>query len=219
MASKYDMRHTGLRYAGNPDDDLDSFISRFKDHAKLKDYTPDKSLLCLHGIIIDNARIFLDRIDAGDKDTVDKTHELLKKQFEGPSWVWTIESKLLSRKQLVSESLDDYASDIMLWGRQVKKPDAELKSTFVRGLLPSVKGFVFSKQPDSFQAALDAARLAIAVQRTTEEQPLIDPPHRNTCQPQVSQVDATTSSLNQLTNLVSNIATRLEFRSSSELIS
>ena len=211
MASKYDMSDTGLKYAGNPNDDLDLFLARFKDYSSLRDYTDAKSVLALQGLIVGNARIFLSRVPSTDRDTVNKIQKLLKDQFEGPSWLWSVESQLLSRKQMSSESLDDYASDIMLWGRQTNKPDAELKSIFVRGLLPNLRGFVFSKQPESFQAALNAARLAISVQRTTEEQPLVEQPHTKAVQPQVSQVnDDTHSALKQLTNLVSNIATRLD---------
>ena len=210
MASKYDLSSSGLKYSGSPSDDLDSFISRFKNHSSLKDFTDSKAVLALLSVIVGHARVYLDSVGEADKDTVDKIHKLLKDQFEGPSWLWSVESQLLSRKQLSNESLDDYASDIMLWGRQTKKSDSELKSIFVRGLLPYIRGFVFSKQPESLRAALDAARLAISVQRTTEEQPLTEQSHKNTSQIQISHVDSTSSALENLTSLVSNISARLE---------
>ena len=42
-------------------------------------------------------------------------------------------------------------------------------SLFIRGLKPSVRAFVFSKQPKYFNEAIDAARLAVAVHETDGE--------------------------------------------------
>lgn len=212
MANKYDhLFSSSLKYSGGPRDDLESFISRFKAYAELKNYTGNKLVLALNTLIEGHARTYLDTIPATEKDTVDKVEKLLKDQFEGQSWLWGVETQLLSRKQNASETLDDYASDIMLWGRQAKKSDAELKSIFVRGLLPTIRAFVFSKQPETFQAALNAARLGISVQRTSEESSS-SIPHENCAQPLVTHVATTspTSSVENLTGLVRNISTRLE---------
>lgn len=207
MFSKYDMRLTGLKYSGGPKDDLDTFIAKFKNHAQLKDYTDAKAVLALNSVIDGHASVYLERVPDDDKNTVDKIHKLLKLHFEGQSWLWGVESQLLTRKQLQSETLDDYASDIMLWGRQTKKADAELMSIFIRGLLPTVRAFVFSKQPDSFRTAFDAARLAVSVQRAANELPIS--PHDISAQPHAS-VNATSSALENLTGLLSHISGRLE---------
>ncbi|XP_072036114.1 uncharacterized protein [Amphiura filiformis] len=168
MATKYDMYDLKIKYSGDPEDDLDSFITKFSNYAALRDYTAPKAALALTIKIEGNASVFLESIPESDKDTVDKIKALLKENFEGDSWRWGIESKLLSRKQLTNETLDVYASDIMRWCRQVGKTDSEQMSIFVRGLLPSLRGFVFSKEPKTFRNALDAARLGIAVQQTAE---------------------------------------------------
>lgn len=214
MAYKYDhLFSSGLKYSGGPNDDLDSFITRFKDYAELKNYTGAKTVLALNSLIEGHARTFLSTIPQEQKDTVAKIEKLLKDQFEGQSWLWGVETQLLSRKQNSTETLDDYSSDIMLWGRQTKKTDAELKSIFMRGLLPSTRAFVFSQQPETFQDALNAARLGISVQRTSEEQSSsCTSHHEKTVQPHVTHVSATppTSSLENLCSLVQNISTRLE---------
>ncbi len=163
MACKYDMKDCDLRFSGNPEDDLESFITKFNNFAALRDYTPVKAALAITNKIAGHASIFLESVPSSDKDTVQKIHDVLKERFECDSWRWGVESKLLSRKQLPNESLDDYASDIMRWCKQVEKTDSEQMSIFVRGLLPSLRGFVFSKEPKTFRNALDAARLGIAV--------------------------------------------------------
>ena len=157
---------SSVSYSGNPDDNLDLFFERFKSHAKLRDLTTDKSVLALMTKIDGHAKIFLDSVADPEKDTVEKVYDLLKENFEGQSWRWGVESKLLSRKQVATESLDAYASDILRWCKQVEKPDSEQISIFVRGLLPSLRAFVFSKEPEIFREALDAAGLGISVQQT-----------------------------------------------------
>jgi hypothetical protein len=205
MASKYDMHNYDIRYSGSPNDDVDTFISSFKNYAKLRDFIEEKSVLALQTKIYGHARIYLDSIAIGEKNTIDKIEQLFKDNFEGSSWKWNIESKLLSRKQLPAESHDDYACDIIKWCKQLKKSDSEQLSVFVRGLLPSVRAFVFAKEPKTFKEALDAARLGISVQQTAKE----SSPSMNTESPQVS-VNSIHSTLDTLTGIVSNIATRME---------
>ena len=167
-------------------------------------------MLALNSLIDGHARTFLESLSHGEKDTVDKIRELLKTHFEGDSWLWGIESKLLSRKQTNSESLDNYASDIMLWGRQTKKTDSELRSLFVRGLLPTTRAFVMSKQPNSFRAALEAARLGITVQTVAEEQTQSNSHNNGTAKTQISNVCPDQSSFQNPVSLVHNVSQRLE---------
>ena len=53
--------------------------------------------------------------------------------------------------------------------KQIKKSESEKLSLFVRGLIPSGRAFVFSKEPKTFREALNAARLAVSVQLTANE--------------------------------------------------
>lgn len=204
MTFKYNMQDFELKYSGNPEDDLESFITKFKNYAALRDYNADKSALAITTKIVGHASIFLDSVADSDKDTVQKIYDLLKENFEGDSWRWGVESKLLSRKQLPNETLDSYASDIIRWCRQIGKTDAEQMSIFVRGLLPSLRGFVFSKEPKTFRNALDAARLGIAVQQTADD----DTPSTKTVDS--VNTDSDNSTLDSVVNAVSNLVTRLE---------
>jgi hypothetical protein len=205
MASKYDMSNTGLSYSGNPDEDLESFVSRFNDYATLKDFTDAKKLLAFNTCIMGHARVLLDSAQDSEKDTVDKIKQLLSGNFEGSSWKWAIESRLINRKQKPSESVDNFASDIMLWCRQLKKPESETLSIFVRGLLPSLRAFVMAKQPETFRNALDAAKLGVTVQECNE--PVLETkPQVATVQPEA----AIYQSLNKVTDLLANMSARLD---------
>ena len=197
-----------LSYSGNSDDDLQSFMSKFDDYASLRDFTADKKLLALNTCISGHARVFLDSVNATEKDSVTKIRDLLSTNFEGPAWKWNIESQLLNRKQQASESLDNYASDIMLWCKQSKKSQSESMSLFLRGLLPSLRGFVMAKQPESFQSALEAARLGIAVQNCNQiSTPANSAQATVVCPPEVNVFQST---IETLTGLVSDMSNRLE---------
>lgn len=208
MTDKYDMRLSRLSYSGNPDDDLQSFMSKFNDYAILRDFTAAKTFLALKTCISGHARVFLDTVNPTEKDSVIKIEALLSTNFEGPAWKWNIESQLLNRKQQPSENLDNYASDIMLWCKQSKKSQAETMSLFLRGLLPSLRGFVMTKQPESFQAALEAARLGIAVQNCNQPSiPTSSAQANVVCPPEVNVFQSTVETL---TGLVKDMSTRLE---------
>lgn len=207
MAFKYDMSGSGLIYSGDSKDDLDSFISRFNDFSKLKDFNNEKSILALNACIQGHARIFLDTILAENKNSLVKIQQLLKENFEGPSWEWAMESQLLNRKQQQSESLDSYVADIMLRCRQLKKSDKEMLSVFLRGLLPSLRAFVMSKQPVTFKDALDAARLGVAVEGTCR---LNEATSTKVNVIQSREKVQLQTSVDTLTNLVSHMASRLD---------
>ena len=113
MVYKYDMSSCSITYSGKSDEDLETFISAFKDYATLRDYKDEKLVLALKSRIHDNARIYLDSIPDSDKDTVDKIKDLLKNHFEGDAWKWNVKTKLLGRKQGHDETIDKYVSDIL----------------------------------------------------------------------------------------------------------
>lgn len=167
-AFKYDMRQCEFSYSGNPNEDYDTFISVFENYAELRDFTDAKKVLALKSRITGNARIFLDSVPSTQSDTIEKIKQLLKSNFQGSSWRWGIESKLLSRKQMKDEVFDNYVSDVLKFSKQLNKSDSEQLSIFVRGLLPSIRGFVFAKEPKTFKEALDAARLGISVNETSQ---------------------------------------------------
>ena len=209
IMAKYDMRSLSYTYSGNPDDDLDLFFERFESHAKLRDFASDKIVLALMTKIDGHAKIFLDSVADSDKNSVKKVYDLLKENFEGQAWHWNVESKLLSRKQIASESLDSYASDILHWCRQINKPDTEQMSIFVRGLLPSLRAFVFSKQPKTFREALDAARLGLSVQQTANCDLITSSTELTKTTPKESVNDINDSTLNSLNGVISSIEARV----------
>lgn len=209
MALKYDMSSCSVTYSGKSDEDLETFHLAFIEYATLRDYKAEKLVLALKSRIRGNARIFLNSIPESEKDSIAKVIALLRKNFEGDAWKWNVETKLLARKQGPDETIDSYVTDILRLCTQLKKTDAECLSLFLRGLKPSIRAFVFAKQPKSFDQALNAARLAVAVNDTANESlsigPIVNPIVVNAV-----QENAVKTTLDQLSGLMTNVVDRLE---------
>jgi len=130
-------------------------------------------VLALISCIDGHARIFLDTVPDDDKNTVEGIEKVLKDHFQGQTWRWSIQSKLLARNQLQGESLDSYASSIMLACKQLEKTSVEMQDIFIRGLLPELRAFVMSQKPQSFQESIDAAKLGCSIKVSSQGQSIV----------------------------------------------
>ena len=204
MAFKYDMKGFKMYYSGSDSEDFDLFCQQFQAFAQLNNYTHFKTILAFQTRLTGNALEFFRTIPASEKDTLEHVIQKIKAHFEGDSWKWRTETKLLSRKQAVGETIDDYAADIMKMSAQVAKPASDQISYFVRGLLPQIRSFVFSKEPKTLKEAIDYAKLGVTVQETSMEKVDASIP---------SQVSVVTKDESQQIEL-KNIASQCEILSS-----
>ena len=209
--AKYDMSSLKLSYSGNADEDIKSFVSRFETYARLRDFTAPKKVLAFISCIDGHARIFLDSVPEDDKKTVEDIVKVLEHHFQGGTWRWGIQSKLLARSQLQGETLDSYASSIMVACRQLQKNDSEMQDIFIRGLLPELKAFVMSQKPESFQASFDAARLGCSIKLSSQGQSVVSVIQE--AQPTMIQSNVNTALEQKLDTALSSVAgvmTKLE---------
>jgi len=169
MATKYCMAGFKLMYNGLPSEDFDEFCRQFDAHATLANFTPDKQKLSFQTRLSGNALVFFNTLTTEEKATLITIKQALKQNFEGDSWKWQLETRLLSRKQLSGECVDDYAADIIKMSTQLQKGNTDQISYFVRGLLPSIRAFVFSKEPKTLKEAIESARLGVVVDNTAKE--------------------------------------------------
>ena len=126
MAFKYDLSTIKIKYTGS----IDSFVEKFKEIAVLRDYTDTKKVLAFQTLIDGHDRVLLESIPSSEKYTIDKIQNILTKHFEGDSWRWGVETNLQARKQLATETLDDYACDILHLCKQIKKSESEQLSLY-----------------------------------------------------------------------------------------
>lgn len=209
MASIYNFKGFSYTYSGLATEDFDDFCQQFDAHALLYNFASVKQITAFQTRLKGNALIFFNSIPPEQKGTLEDVKQALKKNFEGDSWKWHQETKLLSRKQLSEETLDDYVSDIMKLSKQLGKSPNDQISIFVRGLLPSIRAFVFSKEPKTMKEAIENARLGVTVQETAKEGV------PESIQTRVSAINSTSDNsvdnkLDVVVNLVRSFGSRLE---------
>ena len=199
------MKGFKMYYSGADTEDFDLFCQQFQAFAELGNYTHFKKILAFQTRLTGNALEFYRTLPASQKDSLEHVIEQIKAHFEGDSWKWRTETKLLSRKQAVGETIDDYAADIMKMSAQVAKPAPDQISYFVRGLLPQIRSFVFSKEPKTLKEAIDYAKLGVTVQEAAVEKVDASIP---------SQVSVVTKDDSQQIELKNMIASQFETLSS-----
>ena len=100
-------------------------------------------------------------------DLVDKAYpELsaaLKEQFHSASDKWLLRQKLNDRKQLPTESVSEYASDIRRTCQRIDLPRSECVNYFVQGLKPEIKNYVVLQRPGTLEEAENHAKLKESV--------------------------------------------------------
>jgi len=206
--AKYDMTTLKLSYSGHTDEDIKSFVSRFNTYAQLRDFTAPKKVLAFTSCIEGHARIFLDSVPEDNKKTVEDIVKLLEEHFQGKTWQWSVQSKLLARTQMQDESLDNYASSIMVACRQLQKGDSEMQDIFIRGLLPEIRAFVMSQKPKSFQESFDAAKLGYSIKVASQGQSVVSVIQG--AQPSMIQSNALEQKLDTALSSVAGVINKLE---------
>ena len=170
MAAKYCMAGFNQFYYGLPTEDLDEFIRQFEAHATLANFTGEKKKTSFQTRLKGNANICFNGLTEDEKSSYDNIVKALKDNYQGESWKWQMNTKLLTRKQGTNESIDDFASDIMKLSAQLSKPIEEQMSYFVRGLQPHIQSFVIGKEPKTLKEAIDHARLGVLVEQVKQSQ-------------------------------------------------
>jgi len=93
------------------------------------------------------------------------TFNVFKQAFES-RWVkpallkFRSAREMFTKKQMPDESVDSYANRTRKLANRIDASDETLCYAFVSGFRPKIAFFVLSKEPDTMNKALDAARVA-----------------------------------------------------------
>ena len=168
MASKYECNFKDT-YSGT--EDLDLFLSRFTNYAKLRDFVDDKKVLYLGLRLKGPAALWFADLPDSQKQKYDDVVSGLGLVFEGKGVRWVREAKLAERQQGENESIDLYLTEIVHLSRQLHCSENEQLSRFVRGLRPSLRAFVISKEPEDMADVINFARLGESVEKLSTPTP------------------------------------------------
>ena len=196
MASKYELKFRDT-YSGT--EDLDLFLCRLESYSKLRDFAADKKVLSLGLRLTGPAALWFADLPDSEKTDYKTVTDALRLAFEGDSVRWVREAKLAERQQGENESIDLYFTDIVHLSRQLHRSDNEQMARFVRGLRPTLKAFVISKEPENMAQAINFARLGESVDKICKP-PAIQSIEQSTC-----IKDEVTTKLDNLQTQVDNI--------------
>ena len=88
----------------------------------------------------------------------------LKEPFHSASDKWSLRQKLNDRKQLPTESVSQYASDIRrIQCQRIDLPRLECVNYFVQGLKPEIKSYLVLQRPGTLEEAENHAKLKESV--------------------------------------------------------
>ena len=138
-------------FSGEFNDDVNEFLTNFDRAANFHNWNDLRKAQALPLHLKGNASIWFNT----SPDLVDKAYpELsaaLKEQFHSASDKWLLRQKLNDRKQLPTESVSEYASDIRRTCQRIDLPRSECVNYFVQGLKPEIKNYVVLQRPGTLE--------------------------------------------------------------------
>ena len=150
-------------FSGQFNEDVNEFLTNFDRAANFHNWNDLRKAQALPLHLKDNASIWFNT----SPDLVDKAYpELsaaLKAQFHSASDKWLLRQKLNDRKQLLTESVSEYAADIRRTCQRIDLPRSECVNYFVQGLKPEIKNYVVLQRPGTLEEAENHAKLKESV--------------------------------------------------------
>lgn len=149
-------------FTGLPSQDAGSWYTKFTAWLALNDWTnePAKVANSLRLLLLPPASSWFDQLDSKVTGDVAKLHQAFKERFVLNQPSWLLEQQLWSRTMQPTEGLDSYLAAIDDFCARLGKSESDKVTSFVRGLLPSLRTYVIQQSPKTFIDAVQAARLA-----------------------------------------------------------
>ena len=140
-------------FSGEFNEDVNEFLINFDKAANFHNWQDLRKAQALPLHLKGNASIWFNK----SPDLVNKAYpELsaaLKAQFHSASDKWLLRQKLNDRKQLLTESVSEYAADIRRTCQRIDLPRSECVNYFVQGLKPEIKNYVVLQRPGTLEEA------------------------------------------------------------------
>ena len=146
-------------FRGSAKDDIEDWLDSFERYALFNHWTPEEQLLGLMMFVGGNAKRFCQRLPNDTREDIDMLKEALREGFTSEHQNFLRRQELNARKQGVEESLDTYVDDIDARAQKLHLTDAETMQCFIQGLQSDLKEHVILTRPETYNEAVDAARL------------------------------------------------------------
>ena len=148
-------------FAGTPKEDAAEFWRRLETYLEYKRSDDGDKLRLATAVLVITARDWFESLAEERKDTFAHLKAAFAEKFIQPAILkWQSANDTLTKQQMQSETVDDYANRIKNLGKPTEFNDSTLMFALLNGLKPAIKGQVLARNPQSFAEAVDYAKLA-----------------------------------------------------------
>ena len=155
-----------VHFSGAESEDVNEFIIRFAQMGTFYKWEEARMLAALPLYLTGNATAWYNTCAKTPGQSLQDILKALTKQFDPSTNRWLLRQKLDKRNQGTTESLDEYTTDIRRLCQRLELPKSEWLHSFMRGLRPSIRNYVYLQQPNNFEEAENLARLRSSVSDT-----------------------------------------------------
>jgi len=162
LAPRIEMFH------GKSSEDAKLWLQRFEQVGEFYGWDDkkkvDAALLYLRG----PAETWARTLGADVKGDYKKLKEVFLKKFDHKATKFLTDTRFHERKMGKDETVEAYLLDLQEMARQLDKPESDVLSQFLRGLVPSLKTLVMAQSPETLAHAAQLAMVTETVQKEQE---------------------------------------------------
>ena len=126
--------------------------------------------MCIRDRCIDQAADWAEKLEPNERATFSAFKQAFESRWVKPALLkFRSAREMFTKKQMPDDSVDNYANRTRKLANCIDASDETLRYAFVSGLRPKIASFVLSKEPDTMNKALDAARVAEMSLREAQE--------------------------------------------------
>ena len=130
-------------------------------YCTFKTYTPGRKKAIFKVLLTDGAADWLEAQNFAPDAAFDEYKQAFELRFKSPNVLKYKNAKeVFTRLQGVSQSVDDYVTDVLKIGKAIELSDQMLQFAVLNGLRPELATYVTQRQPENMSELLQAARIA-----------------------------------------------------------
>ena len=146
-------------FAGTSSEDASDWLDLFERISKINNWSGELQLEAFPIYLTGIARAWYLTLADDQKTNWDNLKQVFQDRFTSGPQNWLLSQQLSARKQLSTEPLDKYITDITRLCKRLKLSDEQSTRYFIDGLQRDLKDYVSLAQPTSFQQAETLARM------------------------------------------------------------
>ena len=148
-------------FNGKAGQDPSDWLRHFILYSTFKGYTPERQKSLFKVLLTGGAADWLEGQGFPAETTFNDLKQAFEQLFKSPNVLKYKNAKeVFTKRQGISQSVDDYVTDMIKIGRAIETSDQMLQFAVLNGLRPELATYVTQRQPENMADLLQAARIA-----------------------------------------------------------